>query len=142
MEVDTELSEVILRARWKVISGAGLGLGVALFIVGHSRLSHGDTTPDAPPPTASPPPSTGTTPTVAHDQLAPYDLGPHAIPYEQLSAAGKADVDAIQERVELSQPAASYLAYSSGTASAAADAQAQKAARIVGLVDTAQDGVP
>ena len=134
-----------MRARWKVLGGVELA-GVVLFIVGHSRPSHGDTAPDAPTaststPTVNPPPGTGTTPIVAHDQLTPYDMGPHAIPYEQLTAAGKADIDAIQERVELGQPASSYQAYSTGTAAAIADAQAQIAARSVGLVDTAQDGV-
>lgn len=120
-----------MRARWKLLGGAGL-FGVSLvFLIGHSRISHGD-----PAQTSAP----AAMPLPAHDPTTPYDL-PGATPYDHLTAADRADVDAIQQTIGLGQPDTSYGAFAAGAAAAAADAQAQIAARAVGLVDTAQDGV-
>jgi hypothetical protein len=128
-----------MRARWKVLGGAGLiGAGLGLFIVvGHSRVSRGDT--------SSSTDSTTTTPTPQapnyHDPFTPYPLGPGAISYDQLSPTDQAGVDAILQNEDLSQPPSSYSAWADAAAASAADAQAQIAARNVGLVGTEQDGV-
>jgi hypothetical protein len=47
----------------------------------------------------------------------------------------------IQETVETSQPASSYQAWAAATAATGQVAEAQIAARAVGLVGTDQDGV-
>lgn len=119
-----------MRASWKLLGGAGLfGVGL-VFLISQSRVSHGE------------PAQTSQTaaPVAVHDPTTPYDL-PGATAYDRLTAADRADVDAIQQTIGLGQPDTSYGAFAAGAAAAAADAQAQIAARAVGLVDTVQDGV-
>ena len=103
-----------MRKRWKLVGGAGLvGAGLTLFLlVGHSRLSHGDTTttsstttvitppvgtagPAAPEPTTDVPeqPAPGWE-SVPKDPFAPYDIGSGTHwSYDALSPAEKARVD-------------------------------------------------
>jgi hypothetical protein len=76
-----------------------------------------------------------------HDPNTPYPLGPHPIAYEELNVADKAAVDLIQETVETSQPPASYEAWSQATAWTRVQAEAELAARAVGLVGTTEAGV-
>jgi hypothetical protein len=51
------------------------------------------------------------------------------------------DVEAVQERVELSQPASSYAAFAESGVAAARTAELVIAAQTAGLVGTADDGV-
>src|SRR5438445_12084312 len=54
-----------------------------------------------------------------HVPTTPYPLGPGAIPFETLSPVERADVEAVDERSALSQPATSYAAFAeSGVAAA------------------------
>jgi hypothetical protein len=130
-----------MRAGWKVIGGAAIA-GTAFFaiILGHSRVSSGDTasagSPDA---DVNGPSSSGVV--LPHDPSKPYPLGPHAIPYEEAGAEAQAAIEAIQETVETSQPASSYAAWSTATAWTGQQAEAEIAARGVGLVGTDSDGV-
>jgi hypothetical protein len=122
-----------MRDHWRLLGAAGF-TGFALifaFSVGHSRVSRAD-----PAPTQTP--SGSILP--QHDPGTKYDL-PDSIPFDQLSAADKAGVDSIQQTIELGQPPASFNVYAGGAAAAATDAQAQIAARSVGLEGTANDGV-
>src|SRR5207237_817139 len=119
-----------MRKRWKLLGGAGIaGVAVVIAIVGHSRRVKGDT-------------ETATVlPPGEHEAFTPWDLGPGAIPYDQLSADDKAGVDGIQQTLELGQPAASYQGFSTAVDQAIADSQAQLAARQAGLVGADQQGV-
>jgi len=127
-----------MRARWKILGGTGvISICVAALIVGQTGEAKSDTT-DATTSSASSP---TTIPPDIHDPLTPYPLGPHAIEYDQLRAADKAAVDLIQETVETSQPPSSYQAWAAATAYTGQQAEAEIAARGVGLVGTDSDGV-
>jgi hypothetical protein len=113
--------------RWKILGGAGLaGILAGLIVVGRSPVALGDTAATTTPP---------------NDPFSPPPPGPGTIPYDQLSPAGQADIDQIQQTIELGQPASSYAAFSAATDQAVIDSQAEIAARQVGLESTEQDGV-
>jgi hypothetical protein len=132
-----------MRTRWKVLGGAGLvGVGLSFFIViGHSRVSRGDTSSTGSSAGSGSASGSGSTDPNIFDPSQPYGLGPHPISYDELSTVDKAGVDSILQKEELSQPPSSYAAWADAAAASRADAQAQIAARNTGLVGTAQDGV-
>lgn len=126
-----------MRARWKILGGTSIASAVVTaLIVGQSGEAKSDTTVSVP---SGPNPSTPAED--VHDPLTPYPLGPHPIEYDQLSTADKAGVDLIQETTETSQPASSYQAWAAATAYTGQQAEAEIAARGVGLTGTEQDGV-
>lgn len=76
-----------------------------------------------------------------HDPSQPWELGPGAIPYDQLSPQDQAGVEQILQTEDQSQPASSYQVFAAAANTMAADAQAQIAARSVGLSGTDNEGV-
>ena len=129
-----------MRTRWQVLSGTGvISIWVAAIIVGQTSIVEGETSSS----TSSTPTSTSgvANPDFQHDQNTPYPLGPGAIEYDQLSASDKAAVDHIAETTDTSQPPSSYQAWAAATAWTGQQAQAEVAARGVGLVGTESDGV-
>jgi hypothetical protein len=129
-----------MRMRWKIFGGGGIaGLSIAAFLIAHGGVVRGETSNAASSSTSTTSSSDPGVP--SQDPNTPYPLGPGAIPYEQLSAADKAAVEAIQETVETSQPASSYQAWAAATAATGKQADAEIAARSVGLVGTSGDGV-
>jgi len=127
-----------MRKRWKVLGGASItSVLVGTLILGRSGAVQGDTTSDPATPAVQPEPGLGLYP----PPNAAYSLGPDTIPYDQLSAADKAAVDVIQETVETSQPASYQADIEEAFISLRQQMKAELAARNVGLVGTAEDGV-
>lgn len=121
----------MLHAR-KLVGGigvVGLVLGVSLS---RSHVASGDTS--APKPVAT---DDGTAPGFG----APYAFGPGAIGYANADTATRADADSVRQRIEAAQGAESYLAFSAASKQSADDAQAEIAARQVGLEGAADQGV-
>jgi hypothetical protein len=87
-----------------------------------------------------PPENAGELP-VEHEPGTPYDLGPHAIPYEEQPADEQANIDRVHERLEANQPAASHDAYAAAVDQAVARAQAEIAERHLGLEGVENQGV-
>ncbi len=100
---------------------------LALFLLGFQGLVAGDPSDTAEQPISGPPET--------------YDLGPHAIKYEDQSADEQANIDRVAERLETIQPASSHEAWARATEQASAAAQAEIASRAVGLEDIENQGV-
>jgi hypothetical protein len=144
-----------MRTRWKLVGGAGLvGVGLALFtLVGHSRVSRGDTTTmssttnlvaTAPAGTgvpATPEPITDTPAVSAtgwestpKDPFQPFDIGPGTHwSYNDLSAAEKARVDAGRDTTGWDKV---NNVYANASAELAHRAATQSAAIQLGITDT------
>jgi hypothetical protein len=119
-----------MRTRWKIVGGVSL-LGVGLVLALVTRRAEGQ---------SSDPPGTWTSPD-GYVPFEPYALGPGAIPFTQQTAAEQANLQAMHERLETAQPAASHTAFSSGARVMAQRFAAEVAARAVGLEGTGDDGV-
>jgi hypothetical protein len=126
--------EALMRGEWKAFGRTGLVCVCVMTAVWTVGVVQGDPAAGDQAPREQPP-------YVPHDESKPYPLGPHAIPFEQAGAETQAAVEAIQETVETSQPASSYAAWSAATAWTGQQAEAEIAARGVGLVGTESDGV-
>lgn len=128
-----------MRTRWKILGGASVaGIWATAIMLGHTGAAADNSSSSPEPSTAS---SNALEPESEHDPNTPYPLGPGAIPYESLGPAEKAAVDSVEETVETSQPPSSYEAFAAATAWTGERAQAEVAARGVGLTGTEQDGV-
>jgi len=143
-----------MRTRWKLVGGAGLvGVGLTFFlIVGHSRLSRGDTTSTSSTTTTIVSAPTGTglpatpepitdTPAVSapgwesppKDPFSPYDIGPGTHwSYNDLSTAEKARVDAGKNTAGWDKI---NNAYAGASAELAHRAATQSAAIQLGITD-------
>ena len=128
-----------MRVRWKILRGTGIFTICAVaLVVGQSGIVQGDPTSATNPTTSE---NGAVDPESLRDPNTAYPLGPGAIPYDQLTAADRASVDLIQETTETSQPDSSYQGWATVTTLVGEQAEAEIAARAIGLEGTEQDGV-
>lgn len=119
------------RRLWKPIT-AVVAIGIAVVVLAsRNRLVSGQPSNTA---TASPVDD-------PHEPFTPYALGPGAIPYEKEAAADRVAIDHMAEVVDTSQSAGSIDAFARASKQAADMAQAEIAARQVGLIGTEEQGV-
>lgn len=124
-----------MRHLWKLL-GVGLASGVvALCIVGQSRVVAGD--PAQPEPDTTQPSPTA----LEHEPGQPYGLGPNPILYETQSTEEQDNLDRVFETLEANQPASSHEAWGKAADQAVVRAQAEIAARAVGLEGVEEQGV-
>ena len=123
-----------MRVRWTILGSAGAaGFLIAVAIVARASDVAGD-------PTVSP--STNAQSSIADIRPGePLQLGPHAIPYEDLSPEDQAGVDRMIEQEETNQPASSVAAMQRSADQTADAASAEVAARQVGMMGLDEQGV-
>lgn len=123
------------RHLWKVL-GVGLAGGVvALCILGQGNVVAGDPVQPASDITQPSPAA------VEHEPGQPYGLGPNPILYETQSKEEQDNLDRVFETLEANQPASSHEAWGRAADQAVVRAQAEIAARAVGLEGVDEQGV-
>ncbi len=129
-----------MRIHLKLLGSAGLAAGIIVLIV-QSRDVAGDT-PDSQASDPSPAPAVPAEPAAADpDPSLQYDLGPHAIPYEELSAEEQQNLDRMAATTASSQPEESHLVFERAAQQAAERARAETAAAQLGLTGLEDQGV-
>lgn len=123
-----------MRVHWKLLSSAGIAAAIIAVLIFRSRDVAGDT-PDSP--AAQPPPPAGT----EQDPAKQYDLGPHAIRYNELSPEEQTNLDRMAEATSAGQGGASHQAFARAAEQAAEKARAETAATQLGLTGTDDQGV-
>lgn len=128
-----------MRTHWKLLSGLGLaGTMAALLIVG-SRDVAGDTDTPAQEPT---PPDPAQAPnTVGQDPSVQYELGPGKILFEQQTAEEQTHLERMAETTANDHGPKSHEALARAAEQARGHAEAEIAARQVGMNGTEEQGV-
>ncbi len=131
-----------MRARWTLLGGAGIAsFAIATLIVARSSNVAGETggsSESAPPQT---PPAESKPAIVGIEPGKPLQLGPDAIPYENLSPGDQAGVDRIIEQEEINQPESSLANMRRAADQAADAAKLEIQTRLIGLVGIDEQGV-
>lgn len=125
-----------MRVHWKLLSSAGIAAAILVVLIFRSRDVEGDT-PDASSPQQPAPPPPG----FEQDPTKQYELGPHAIRYEEQSPEEQANLDRMGEATSTAQGAGSHHAFARAADQAAERARAEIAAAQLGLTGTEDQGV-